>query len=588
MVNQKLSPLQELLRKKLAEKVSTSNIIPVQEFPVTVINQEKVETPAPTQITELILHKPKPVEIVYNAEQQRFIDIATSRRSVALTGAAGTGKTTVVKGAVLSLLAAGKLGVLKDTGHKYLRAGTPGIVFCSFTNKAVSNLKKHLPADLRENCLSIHKLLEFEPVEDIAIDEKTGESKTIWGFKPKRTATYPLDSSITTIVLEESSMIGVPLWNQLADALITKNLQVILIGDLQQLPPVFGKSIFIHAFQQGIETVELTQVYRQALESPIIALATRIISGKQIPQTQFPEYAKKTEQGIVVIQPWKKQLSDVAALKIMSMWLPEQIDKGTYNPEEDIILTPYNKAFGTIALNEIIASHIAAKRGAEVHEIFAGIKRLYFRVGERVLYNKTEAVITKIEPNKKYFGKFPRPPSKTLTYTGIETNPAGLNTNLNEQDFLDIERRLELAAAGSEEKSSRQASAIVTVYIPDLDKTVPLATAGEVGALDLGYAITVHKSQGSEYKKVFFITHKSQNTMLSRELVYTAITRARQELIVICEPNLFVQGINSQRLQGNNVAEKVANFERSMEISKCSDSELPNKTHVFKYDGIAK
>jgi ATP-dependent exoDNAse (exonuclease V) alpha subunit len=100
-------------------------------------------------------------------------------------------------------------------------------------------------------------------------------------------------------------------------------------------------------------------------------------------------------------------------------------------------------------------------------------------------------------------------------------------------------------------------------------------TAGDLAVLDLAYAITVHKSQGSEYRRVFFVTHKSHATMLFRELVYTAITRAKEELVIICPPNLFVAGITSQRLPGKTLEEKIASFQRHLEVSKVSSTELP-------------
>lgn len=581
----KTSSLQELLRKRLAEREKAAE---VPEFPPVEINPivaAASSVPHIPHIPELIIPTNPAPEIIYNKEQQEFIDIATSGRSVALSGSAGTGKTTVVHGACLAMLKAGKLGVLEIPDHKYLRSGTPGIVLCSFTNKAVNNLKKRLPKEMKENCISIHKLLEFEPVYEEVMNPETMEMKRTMKFQPKRNALNPLPASIRVLVIEEASMLAVDLWNQLAEALLTKDLQVILIGDLQQLPPVFGKSIFIHAFQQGIATVELTQVYRQALESPIIALATRIISGKQIPEPELASFSAETPEGRVLIKPWKQKLSDTAAIRLMTSWLPQQIDTGTYDPEYDVIITPYNKSFGTVVFNQIIASHLAKKYGHEVHEIFAGIKTVYFRVGERVLYNKSEAFIKSIERNPKYFGKLPRPASKTMSYNGVETGEIDKTLTLTEEDMTSIEDRLASLRADSEEKTVNQASAKVTIYIPDFDKTVDLYTAGEIGSLDLGYAITVHKSQGSEYERVFFITHGSQATMLSRELVYTAVTRAKKELIIVGEPNLFVKSINSQRLPGNSIAEKIKNFERELEVSKKSETEMPIKTHVFKYSG---
>jgi hypothetical protein len=63
--------------------------------------------------------------------------------------------------------------------------------------------------------------------------------------------------------------------------------------------------------------------------------------------------------------------------------------------------------------------------------------------------------------------------------------------------------------------------------------------------------------------------------MLFRELIYTAVTRAKEELVIICPPSLFVQGINSQRLPGKTLDEKIAAFSRYLEVGNVSDTELP-------------
>ena len=81
-----------------------------------------------------------------------------------------------------------------------------------------------------------------------------------------------------------------------------------------------------------------------------------------------------------------------------------------------------------------------------------------------------------------------------------------------------------------------------------------------MNTLSLGYVLTVHKAQGSEWRKVFLTTHQSHNTMIQRELLYTGVTRAREELYIICEPDHFTKGILSQRIKGETLAEKAEYF----------------------------
>jgi ATP-dependent exoDNAse (exonuclease V) alpha subunit len=101
----------------------------------------------------------------------------------------------------------------------------------------------------------------------------------------------------------------------------------------------------------------------------------------------------------------------------------------------------------------------------------------------------------------------------------------------------------------------------------DSEQIVKVDKAADINSMLLGYALTVHKSQGSEWRKVFFVTHQSHATMLQRELLYTAVTRAKEELYIICEPETFTKGIESQRVKGNTIAEKAAYFQGKLDSS---------------------
>jgi ATP-dependent exoDNAse (exonuclease V) alpha subunit len=543
--------------------------------------------------------------VIYNERQSEFIDTVYSGKSCALIGPAGTGKTTSTKGAILKLIESGKAGQLDIADHKYLIGGTPGIICTSFTNKAVQNLKKVLPLDLQKNCLTVHKLLEFCPEFYEVWDEKESKYKKTMKFEPKRNENNRLPASIKTIIIDEASMLDGDLWNQLFDALPLSGVQVILIGDIEQLPPVFGKSIFIYALQAGIPRVELTEVYRQALESPIISLATHIRQGKMITAKDLQAWNidKLAEgNGKLTILPWKKAFSVEAATVILCKKLTELIRDKQLHPFEDTILCPWNVKFGCIEFNNAIAQYLAHSeewnpQGNPVYEIISGIKKKYYRVGDKVLWNKTEHVIRDIKANPDYFGKPFQIPSTTLGYDGVERDPAkqdALANALLENDELgaahiaSIDHFLDQFAGFGEdkdEKSTNAASHCITVYSEEFDSEETISSAGDVNNLDLGYCITVHKSQGSEYRRVFFVTHKAQANMLFRELIYTACTRAKEELVVICEPNLFVAGVTSQRLPGKNLEDKIAQFDRLMQITKGVKHTIPKGLWMFDGSG---
>jgi exodeoxyribonuclease V alpha subunit len=115
------------------------------------------------------------------------------------------------------------------------------------------------------------------------------------------------------------------------------------------------------------------------------------------------------------------------------------------------------------------------------------------------------------------------------------------------------------------------ASHIITVEMNDSGTVVKIDKAGDINSLLLGYCLTIHKSQGSEWRKVFIMLHQSHATMIQRELLYTAVTRAKEELYIICEPDSFVNGIRSQRIKGNTLAEKAEYFKGKVNRDKMEE-----------------
>lgn len=502
--------------------------------------------------------------ITYNKEQQQFIRLALSGENCILIGAAGCGKTTAVRGAVAELIRSGRAGILQPHGHKHLHEeGTPGIVAVSYTRRAVANLRKAMPSELQGNTITIHKLLEYQPVYYTLIDEASGEEKQTMRFEATRHSARPLPSSIRTIIIDESSMVSVELFKELQNAL-PHNCQYVFLGDIQQLPPVFGSAILGFKMLE-LTTIELTQVYRQALESPIIRLAHQILSGVPIPVEKYEEWKIPNQ---LTLHPWKKKLSADLATATLAKFLTTAIGSGIYDPEEDMVLIPFNKACGTEELNKHIAGFLAKQSGKEVYEVVAGFNKLYFHVGARVLYEKEDAIITAISRNGTYLGHAAKHHSLTLDYWGHDHDPSKVITDEDmSEDAIDFLLDQAASLTGSADERVRQASHILTLQMLDSEEEVTVESAAELNKLLLGYALTIHKSQGSEFRKVFLLLHQSHATMIQRELLYTGVTRAREELYIICEPDTFTKGIINQRIKGETLAQKAIFFQGKLDAN---------------------
>jgi exodeoxyribonuclease V alpha subunit len=494
--------------------------------------------------------------ITYNHEQAEFIALGKSGQSCVLIGAAGTGKTTCSQGAIEAMLHSGNIPVLQSDGHKHLKAGSPGIIIVAFTRRAVNNSRKVQSEDFKHNCITVHKLLEYQPEYYEIIDPETGMPKKTMSFEPNRNASNPLPSSIHTIIIEEASMLGTSLFLELAAA-CQHTVQWIFIGDLQQLPPVFGPAILGFKLLE-LPVVELTEVYRQALESPIIRLAHRVLSGNPIP---VEEYASWHVENQLTIHPWKKKLSAEHAALTLSAFFKKAVDSGEYDPDKDMILIPFNVNCGTVEVNNNIANHLARQREAVTFEVMAGFNKFYFSAGDKVLYEKEDAEIVSIEVNPAYSGTRVQKESKFLDYWGHNPNAHKERDDFYDRDSNeDVDFLLDSVAGNTGEDRVTLASHIFVLRLLDTEREISISKASEVNTLLHSYALTVHKSQGSEWRKVFFCLHTSHNSMLARELLYTGITRAREELYVICEPESFTKGIVSQRVKGDTLAEKAEFF----------------------------
>ena len=429
-----------------------------------------------------------------------------------------------------------------------------------------------LSEDLKSNCLTIHKLLEYAPVFYEEFDEKTGKIKNTMRFEPGRNSHNPLPSGVQVIVLEEASMIAVELYNQVHSANVSES-QYIFLGDIQQLPPVFGSAILGYKLLE-LPTVELTEVYRQALESPIIKIAHRILSGKPIPLIEFPAW---TYPGQLKLHPWKKKISADSATRTLAKFFVGYTDskgifhkgalqKGTYNPETDAILIPFNKACGTIELNNHIANRIAKINSKPVYEMIHGFKKSYYSIGDKTLYDREDAIITNIYANPEYSGASPQSESVSLNYWGHKERKIGEIQPTHTGDEHDIDVLLRQVSENTgDDDTVRAASHIIELLLIDSETTIRIKDAGQLNSLILGYAITVHKAQGSEWDKVFVCFHQSHATMIQRELLYTAITRAKKELFIICEADTFEKGIMNQRIKGDTLAEKAIYFQGKLD-----------------------
>lgn len=528
--------------------------------------------------SEWIIRNQQGDKITLDKDQRTAVKYAVDGKSFCMIGKAGTGKTTTVQAIILRLMEE-HAHKIKDIQYRIKGQASfvdaPSIAVVAYANKAANNIRNKIQShpDLGDsmgfNVTTLHNLLEYSMEFYEAITD-SGESVTKMRYFPKRDQIHPLE--ITHLIVEESSMVGVgdhSIWQELYDAM-PYGCQVIFLGDINQLPPVGGKAVLSYAVNH-LDVVELRTVHRQALDNPIIRQALNCLSGDPIVQ----DYDRTTERGVRVFSGQNTQTKLPAyKFKIGAERLIQRlIEADQFDPLEDIILCPFNKTgenvVGTREFNAELANYLAKRECREVWEIKAGYNTVYLSVGDRVMIDKYEGVVSAIRINGSYIGKAPKAPSVNMDYFGHCIEPE-TELKVADEDIVsqynyggvDIDLMATKISAEEEGEKTRAASAVVTVQLVEKDQEVVLDRAGHFGeaVFSLGYALSVHKAQGSEWPRVVLVLHDSHSMLLFRELVYTGMTRPRDRLDIIAQPHVLDKAINSPRIKGDTLAAKLEFF----------------------------
>jgi ATP-dependent exoDNAse (exonuclease V) alpha subunit len=516
--------------------------------------------------------------ITLNQQQKEAVTLALSGQSFVLIGPAGTGKTFTVKYILEELIKNHKLPLMTEE-TKNLIKGDYGFIASSSTRRATNVVRKGLPTGLK--AATGHSLLEYQPEFYSTVDEATGNLVNKMRFIATRNKQTPLPSSLSLIALDEASMLSVDFHQEIMDALPHKP-QIIYIGDLAQLKPVFGDAILGYKLNE-LPVVELTQVYRQK-DGEILDFVTDIREGKLITDFKLPMYNNER----LTIQQYKTPERKEVRLAQFGSYLQKSIDDNLISPlEGDLILCPFNVGVGTSELNKFLADYYDQKLHRQIIPIIAGMNTIYLAIGDKVLIERNDAVVTDIQINPAYIGRMPQAPSHKLNrwggvratkYGELDKEAIALEDSGDELDLLlgrhshNLELTLESLAADAD-KIKLAASHIVSYsfldpteqqiesYLKSKTSNIETATsAGDVNKIELAYCISIHKSQGSQANHVMVLLCNQHSVMLHRELLYTAASRAQKKLTIICDQGNINKCISNARIKGETIAEKAEFF----------------------------
>lgn len=587
------------LAKKQQEVSETEKALTVEQKFVEVSPHEQLAV----KITESVkqVGKSGVTKDMLNAEQLQAVQYAELGQSFCLIGSAGTGKTTTQRIVVQTLQESGKIRKLNagdiTTESKIFGCDMPAIGIFSFTNKAVSNIKDALPEEYKRNASTFHMALEFGPVfEEVEVVDEFGMetgTKTTMRFLPKFGKTADGEGGgnflphLDVVIVEEAGSVPEDLYNNFISALPHPDKTLfIFLGDLNQLPPVFGEAILGFKLLD-LPIVELVTPYRAALESPITNLANKIKDGIRFNDEELKAFEELNAngKGTIKVKPFTSKAKNINPEKMGASFgshLYNWVMDGTFNPEDTVMLIPYNKAFGTIELNKWVGQARRDKLNLLTYHVSAGDENHYLCEGDRVMYNKQECEIVKFENNQGYTGSPTLAPSEKIDRWGRNKSHETLAKN-----YLSIDEMLDRAGAQIAGDKVRQASHTIHLRVLGTESVITASTAGEVNSFIPTAVMTVHKAQGSEWRKVIFVIHESHKVLWKRELVYTAITRAREELEIYytgqfgkSHTSAFQIGVMKSEYGSTTLEGKLDYFRRVREAKKLKGK---NDGDIAKY-----
>ena len=426
---------------------------PLHAAEINVAKRLEILINAPRQIFSIdvdraILWVQATLKIELAALQQEAIRKAVTSKVMVITGGPGTGKTTL-----LNCL----IRVLEQQNRRILLASPTG------------RAAKRLAEVTGRAASTIHRLLEYSPREG--------------GFK--RNEENPLEADL--VIIDEVSMVDILLMNHLLKA-VPPLATLLLVGDVDQLPSVGPGNVLRDIIDSNkVETVRLTEVFRQAQESLIVVNAHRINRG-EFPLTNQPEGKKADFYFIEKEEPEQalEQIKELCAAR-----LPRAFNFDIYNDIQ--VMTPMHKGLVGVANLNAELQKLLNPSGKEITR-----GGRCFRVNDKVMQ-----IVNNYE-KEVFNGDIGR-------VVGIE---------LEDQKIL-----------------VRYDERVIDYGWNELDELV------------LAYAISIHKSQGSEYPAVVVPILTQHYIMLQRNLLYTAITRAKKLVVLVGSRKAMAIAIRNNKVQ---------------------------------------
>jgi len=433
------------------------------------------------------------LEITFDGKQRQAIEMCCAEdRIVAVTGSAGTGKTTIIQRVANQMV---------EEGWK--------VICCAPTGKAARRVKEATGIE----AVTIHRLLEFPKPNEI--DEKTGKPLDV--TIPRRDKDNRIQYDF--VICDEYAMVPHELNRQLIDALPNGGL-LRCFGDIHQLSPIEKSKIKVEGFelspfQQHLKrfpSVTLDRVYRQSEGSGIFANGARIVNGM----------APASTDDFVI------NFTDRPVLAVEELLYKEPAKWGSI--QNQIIVTGHKTWVGTYELNmraQMIINPEPEFAFDPIRHKWMESAKITIGIGDKVVC--TENCYDLRDLFERWEGE---PYGKESFQIPTPDNAMMLNGEIGK--VVEIQRHGKDVEAVLVDFGDRVVSVPFEIheYSP---KSGSIFKTQPIKALDLGYVLTTHKCQGSEFQEICYVLNKSSKFTQNRRNLYTAVTRARKQVTVITD-----------------------------------------------------
>lgn len=387
----------------------------------------------------------------------------------------------------------GKTTIIKSLIDIY-KSKKKKVVLCAPTGRAA----KKMSEATGEEAKTIHRLLEIGKIDDDRLSNVDADFK-------------PIDADV--IVIDEMSMVDIFIMNYITKA-IYLGTKLVLVGDSNQLPSVGAGSVLKDLIESNtIPTVNLDKIFRQAAKSDIIVNAHKVNNGEM-----FVDKKEREESNNDFFYINEQNVEKIVS-QIVSLSTGRLSKYGDYDFSKDIqVLTPTKKgALGTKELNRVLQENINPEKEGKKERKYGDIT---FREGDRVMQVKNNYDIFWDREIDGFY----------------ETGTGVFNGEFGKIEKID-----------NEEKQ---------IQIEFDDGKIAWYMFSELEQLELAYAITIHKSQGSEFNVVIMALPQAAPMLLTKNLLYTGITRAKKLLIIFGSGNVVKYMINNSDSKKRNTGLK--------------------------------